>query len=199
LDSFSYVDQVDEDHRLLQKMVVQLAGKYGVKCLSAQEQKLSESLVIRLSRVCEAARDKKVRAKAEAEAKAKEMEEMKAKQEEDRKKREKDLKAKRKEEEAKRKVQNEEDRARGYRIMKQTTMHVNVGLAAPLYYFDKPTGASGQIRRDIIEGVLYALGELTQREVDSLLRSAGVQGCVQRHHRESRREAHYGIHYYRLH
>ena len=33
---FSYVDQVDEDHRLLQKMVVQLAGKYGVKCLSAQ-------------------------------------------------------------------------------------------------------------------------------------------------------------------
>ena len=36
LDSFSYVDQVDEDHRLLQKMVVQLAGKYGVKCLSAQ-------------------------------------------------------------------------------------------------------------------------------------------------------------------
>ena len=102
------------------------------------------------------------------------MEEMKAKQEEDRKKREKDLKAKREEEEAKRKVQDEEDRARGYRIMKQTTTHVNVGLAAPLYYFDKPTGASGQIRRDIIEGVLYALGELTQREVDSLLRSAGV-------------------------
>ena len=115
-----------------------------------------------------------MRAKAEAEAKAKEMEEMKAKQEEDCKKREKDLKAKRKEEEAKRKVQDEEDRARGYRIMKQTTMHVNVGLAAPLYYFDKPTRASGQIRRDIIEGVLYALGELTQREVDSLLRSAGV-------------------------
>mmetsp|Transcript_89481 Transcript_89481/g.149411 ORF Transcript_89481/g.149411 Transcript_89481/m.149411 type:complete len:144 (-) Transcript_89481:248-679(-) len=36
-------------------------------------------------------------------------------------------------------------------------------------------GASWQIRRDIIEGVLHALGELTQREVDSLLRSAGVQ------------------------
>jgi proline dehydrogenase len=67
LDSFSYVDQVDEDHRLLQKMVVQLAGKYGVKCLSAQEHKLSESLVIRLSRVCEAARDKKVRLHIDAE------------------------------------------------------------------------------------------------------------------------------------
>ena len=89
------------------------------------------------------------------------MEEMKAKQEEDRKKREEDLKAKREEEEAERKVQDEEDRARGYRIVKQTMTHVNEELAAPFQYFDKPMGASGQIRRDIIEGVLHALGELT--------------------------------------
>ena len=89
------------------------------------------------------------------------MGEMKAKQEEDRKKREEDLKAKREEEEAERKVQDEEDRARGYRIVKQTMTHVNEELAAPFQYFDKPMGASAQIRRDIFEGVLHALGELT--------------------------------------
>lgn len=118
---------------------------------------------------------REAREKADAEERAKQLEEAKAKQEEERQRREEELRAKREEEEAKRKAQEEEDRARGYKVLKQTVTHIDEEMAAPFQYFDKPTGASGQIRREVIEGLLHALGELTQREVDALLRSAGVQ------------------------
>ena len=121
------------------------------------------------------------REKAEAEEKAKQTAEMKAKHEEERKKREEDLKAKRAEEEAKRAEQDAIDKERGYRIIMQTITHVNQEIAAPFQYFDKPTGSSGQIRRDVVEGLLHALGELPQREVDALLRAAcmfSVEGLL---------------------
>eukprot|EP00667_Euglena_gracilis_P003664 EG_transcript_3674 len=118
---------------------------------------------------------KEARDKAEQEERQRQLEETKQKQEEERKKREEEAKAKKDEEEAKRKAEEAEDRARGYRIVKQTVTHIDEEVAAPFQYFDKPTGSSGQIRKEVIEGLLHGLGELTQREVDALLRAAGVQ------------------------
>eukprot|EP00994_Dinema_validum_P004412 NODE_245_length_2126_cov_91.904189_g164_i0.p1 GENE.NODE_245_length_2126_cov_91.904189_g164_i0~~NODE_245_length_2126_cov_91.904189_g164_i0.p1 ORF type:complete len:677 (+),score=241.54 NODE_245_length_2126_cov_91.904189_g164_i0:52-2031(+) len=119
------------------------------------------------------ARKEEEAAKAAAEKKERE-EQAKAEREEAQKKREEELKARQEEEAAKRKAQDEEDKARGYRIAKQTITHVDKAQAEPFEYFDRPSGTSGQIRREVMEGILHALGELTQREVDSLLRAVGL-------------------------
>lgn len=90
------------------------------------------------------------------------------------KRKEEEASQKKLEEEAKKRAQDEEDQARGYRIAKEVTTHVDEKVAEPFQYFDRPTGASGQLRRELLEGCLHALGELTQREVDGLLRAIGM-------------------------
>jgi chemotaxis protein histidine kinase CheA len=117
---------------------------------------------------------REAREKAAEEEKQRLAEEAKQRAEEERQRKEREAKQKKEEEDAQKKAQDAEDRARGYRIIKQTVTHVDEEMATPFQYFDRPTGASGQIRKEIIEGLLHALGELTSREVDALLRSAGV-------------------------
>lgn len=114
-----------------------------------------------------------------------EAEEKKKKDEEEKKKREEELKKRKEEEETKKKAleeekarKAEEEKAKKTKTQVITTTHVDEVVLAPFAFFDKPTGAGGQqvghLKREQVEGILHAMGTLCQREVDGLLRGAGL-------------------------
>lgn len=112
--------------------------------------------------------------KIEDEEKKKQLEEKERVRQEEVKKVQEAAKAKLEEEAAKAKAQEAEDHERGYRIVKHSVPTVNEEILLPFQYFDRPSGVSGHLRRETLEGLLHALGELTQREVDGLLRGVGL-------------------------
>lgn len=119
------------------------------------------------------------------ERRAKEAEEKKKKDEEEKKKREEEEKKKKEEEEAKAKAEEEqkkkreeEEKAKKTRTQVVTTTTIDQTVLEPFSFFDKPTGHGGQqvghLKREQVEGILHAMGNLCQREVDALLRGAGL-------------------------
>lgn len=119
------------------------------------------------------------------ERRAQEAEEKKQKEEEAKKKREEELQKKKEEEEAKRqaleeekKKKAEEEKNKKTRTQVVTTTHVDEAILAPFSFFDKPIGHGGQqvghLKREQVEGILLSMGTLCLREVEGLLRGAGL-------------------------
>jgi len=120
---------------------------------------------------------KERRAKEAEEKKLKDEEEKKAKEELMKKTRE-ELEAKKKAEEEEKAKKEEEEKAKKTKTKVVTTTNVDDSILEPFSYFDKPTGHGGQqlgnLKRETVEGILHAMGTLCQREVDALLRGAGL-------------------------
>lgn len=117
------------------------------------------------------------RAKEAEERKKKEEEEKKKREEED-KKRKEELEEKKKKDAEEKAKKAEEEKAKKTRTKVITTSHVDEATLAPFAFFDKPSGHGGQqqghLKREQVEGILHAMGNLCQREVDGLLRGAGL-------------------------
>lgn len=120
---------------------------------------------------------KERRTKEAEEKKKKDEEEKKKKEEADAKKKEEEETKKKAEEEEKKKKE-EEEKTKKTRTQVITTTHVDEAILEPFAFFDKPTGHGGQqvghLKRDQVESILLSMGTLCQREVDALLRGAGL-------------------------
>eukprot|EP01012_Entosiphon_sulcatum_P023507 TRINITY_DN2856_c0_g1_i1.p1 TRINITY_DN2856_c0_g1~~TRINITY_DN2856_c0_g1_i1.p1 ORF type:complete len:561 (-),score=79.76 TRINITY_DN2856_c0_g1_i1:12-1694(-) len=124
-----------------------------------------------------AARNTAEAAEAAARREADEERDKTKKEEEERHRRE-ELERRQKEQQERRQKQEDEDRARGYRIVVQNVASIDKDILQPFRFFDKPFGSVGHLRREILERALYSLGDVTRREMDSLLRAVNPSSHV---------------------
>jgi len=158
------IEEMENKRRKIQE---DTAAKDALKAARAEEEKdLSDE---------ELQRRRQENAEREEEERRQKEEELRLQEEEVKAKKEEEIRKKMEEAEALKRQQDEEDRARGYSIVKTTHTLVDEETAAPFQYFDRPSfNTAGQLRRDTLEGVLHALGSLTQREIEGLLRGVGL-------------------------